>query len=545
MKIVKMDIKFCAILIIVNFTVIQIVHGSKILAVFPIPFREHQYIYRPLIETLAQNGHEILLLTTDPINFDHKDGTISGNNSLRYQIEQIDLSFVYSLPALDRLHDNHLAGPEMLKNVFDVLREISEAELQYEPVRKLIQNNFNRQFDVVLVEWSGMTLMNVFAEKFNCPLIGITNAGAFINSHEALGNPNHPICYPSIFMPFTDNLTLLQRISSVFFSIWYRYYYFTEEIPQQNAIVKKYFDIDLPDLWEIENSADLLLINSYIALGNVRPIVPTTIYLGGIHSKFNFVNRQQQQETLPYDLKLFIEQTVADTDKPLVYVNLNNDYRSSRLQKLINALEMLNYNVIWNWNNGNAINTTLRIYQSTNLPQEDILANKHVKLFITDGGQRNIEDAIHYKVPVFGISYPRSLEHYFQQIEKHEAGVISFIDFESELKFTDKLDVVLHSDSYQINMNKLHRHVLDEPMTSLERAVWWINYVLRNNGTKHLHTTKLSWFQYFLLDVVLTLFILTSIVVCVFAYLLNKAIKYSKSLPFEMVTKGSRKCKVL
>ena len=50
-------------------------------------------------------------------------------------------------------------------------------------------------------------------------------------------------------------------------------------------------------------------------------------------------------------------------------------------------------------------------------------------VFITDGGQHNIEDAIHHRVPVLGISYSTTLEHYLRQIEKHEAGLISFIDF--------------------------------------------------------------------------------------------------------------------
>lgn len=194
---------------------VKCIDSAKILAIFPVPFKEHQLGYRPLIERLANVGHDITLLTTDPI-----DMRLAGNGSLVKRIEQIDLSFVYDLPILEELNAVGLDERDMLRNVFNVMRKISEAELQHPSVQELIRGT--GKFDVVMVEWSGVSLMNAFAHHFKAPLVGIINAGAYINAHEALGNPNHPIGYPSIFMPFTEDLNLLQRISSVFFTIWFR-----------------------------------------------------------------------------------------------------------------------------------------------------------------------------------------------------------------------------------------------------------------------------------------------------------------------------------
>jgi glucuronosyltransferase len=186
---------------------------SRILAIFPIPLKEQQLVYRPLIEQLVHNGHNVMVLTTDPID---------STSPVANKIEQIDLSFVYNLKLLENLNgDGSLDGSDMLKSVFDVLRQIAEAELRHESVQSLIHNE-TEYFDAVIVEWSGMTLMNAFAHKFQAPLIGITPAAAFLNSHEAVGNPNHPIGYPSIFMPFSENLNILQKISSFMFTVWYR-----------------------------------------------------------------------------------------------------------------------------------------------------------------------------------------------------------------------------------------------------------------------------------------------------------------------------------
>lgn len=49
----------------------------------------------------------------------------------------------------------------------------------------------------------------------------------------------------------------------------------------------------------------------------------------------------------------------------------------------------------------------------------------------------------------------------------------------------------------------------DQPMKPLDRAVYWIEYVIRNNGAKHLISDSISLNdpQYFLLDVTLALLV--------------------------------------
>lgn len=186
--------------------------GSRILCVFPVPFREHQIIYRPLIDGLAANGHSLVVLTTDPVD----------KHTLKGDIKQIDLSFTYKLQILDNLKDTTLSGSEMLRTVFSTMREISVAELQSTQIQNLI-NDENEKFDAIIVEWStGISMMNGFSFKYKSPLIGISSGGALINSHQSMGNPIHPIAYPNILLPFTDDLNLLQRIASVVFTFWYR-----------------------------------------------------------------------------------------------------------------------------------------------------------------------------------------------------------------------------------------------------------------------------------------------------------------------------------
>lgn len=144
---------------------------------------------------------------------------------------------------------------------------------------------------------------------------------------------------------------------------FHRFYYYTEEIPLQNEIIKNVLnDENAPDMWAIESSADLLLINSYEVLNNIRPTVPTTVYLGGIHQKL---------ETSPMSTSL--AEFLEDSER-VVYVNLNSAIQQDtiRFEKLLKTLEKFNVDIVWSLD-GDYVNSSARLYQGFSIDQESIL----------------------------------------------------------------------------------------------------------------------------------------------------------------------------
>jgi len=55
----------------------------------------------------------------------------------------------------------------------------------------------------------------------------------------------------------------------------------------------------------------------------------------------------------------------------------------------------------------------------------------------------------------------------------------------------------------------------DQPMKPLDRAVYWVEYVIRNGGAKHLvsDSIELNDAQYFVLDISLILLVLTGLII--------------------------------
>ena len=58
--------------------------------------------------------------------------------------------------------------------------------------------------------------------------------------------------------------------------------------------------------------------------------------------------------------------------------------------------------------------------------------------------------------------------------------------------------------SYRENVMRLSRIHHDQPVKPLDRAVFWIEYVMRHKGAKHLRPAvhNLTWVQYHSLDVI-------------------------------------------
>lgn len=62
--------------------------------------------------------------------------------------------------------------------------------------------------------------------------------------------------------------------------------------------------------------------------------------------------------------------------------------------------------------------------------------------------------------------------------------------------------------SYKESILKLSKIHHDQPIKPLERAVFWIEFVMRHKGAKHLRPAAhhLTWYQYHCLDVLAFLF---------------------------------------
>lgn len=67
----------------------------------------------------------------------------------------------------------------------------------------------------------------------------------------------------------------------------------------------------------------------------------------------------------------------------------------------------------------------------------------------------------------------------------------------------------------------------DRPMSAIDTAVYWVEYVIRHKGAHHLHSpaVDLKWYQYYLLDIVAFFTSVILLLILFFYCLCNQVIK--------------------
>jgi len=72
-----------------------------------------------------------------------------------------------------------------------------------------------------------------------------------------------------------------------------------------------------------------------------------------------------------------------------------------------------------------------------------------------------------------------------------------------------KYKCMLFHFSYKQNAITVSRAFRDRPMSPLNTAIFWTEYVIRHGGASHMRSAalNLTWYQYLLLDVIVVLFV--------------------------------------
>lgn len=119
------------------------------------------------------------------------------------------------------------------------------------------------------------------------------------------------------------------------------------------------------------------------------------------------------------------------------------------------------------------------------LPQEDILANPATKLFISHGGLGSVIEAKYYGIPIVGLIFVDRIGIINTIVNE---GWAAKVDLEtlSEKSLGDAIQEILTNEKYSVTAKKLSQLYRDRPMIARETATFWVEYVIRHNGARHM-----------------------------------------------------------
>ncbi|KAI5632457.1 UDP-glucoronosyl and UDP-glucosyl transferase domain-containing protein [Phthorimaea operculella] len=464
------------------------VDSAKILAYIPTPSISHQAPFRSLFQELAKRGHDVNVITTDPA---FPKGQTPPNLT-EYDVH--DVSYGTMLKQFQEMSQGVKANlVNQIRHVMFMYVKLIDDQLNTTEMQTAIHG---KKYDLLMIEVTCRPAL-ALAQLHKVPVILLNSLGAEYNILHVFGAPGtHPFLYPSMMQQRIYNLTVWEKLDNLY-KLWQLSDVgeVTEDI--ENEMLKKYFGDNLPHVNDFFKNVDMLFLNTHPMFDDNRPLPPSVVYIWGINSK--------PQKELPKDLKDLLD----SSKNGVIYMSFGTNTDPALLpgdviSKFVKVFCELPYDVLWKWNRDELPGKCKNIHTQKWFPQPNLLRHPNVKAFVTQGGIQSTDEAIRAGVPLVGIPM---LGDQWYNVEKYvhlKIGVKLDIETLTEEQFRNAITTVIEDDSYRRNIKRLDVLMRDEPMTGLERAVWWTEYVLRHRGARHLRApaANISWTQYFELQLV-------------------------------------------
>uniref|UniRef100_A0AC11ARP7 Uncharacterized protein n=1 Tax=Ovis aries TaxID=9940 RepID=A0AC11ARP7_SHEEP len=296
---------------------------------------------------------------------------------------------------------------------------------------------------------------------------------------------------PGVTSRLTDKMTFIQRLENWLLytmnDMIYSYYVF----PEWDEYYRKPIT-----LCEIMGKADMWLFRSYWDFEFPQPYLPNTEFVGGLHCK--------PAKPLPKEFEEFVQSSGKDGVVVFTLGSMIKNLSEEKSNMIASALAQIPQKVLWRYTGKKpeTLGANTRLYKW--IPQNDLLGHPKTRAFITHCGTNGIYEAIYHGVPMVGI--PMFGDQHDNVVRMKAKGAAVEVDLQrmTSADLLHALKAVINNPSYKENAMKLSRIHHDQPVKPLDRAVFWVEFVMRHKGAKHLRPAfhDLTWYQRHSLDVI-------------------------------------------
>ncbi|CAH0545939.1 unnamed protein product [Brassicogethes aeneus] len=477
MKLSKISFALCLNFLICN------VKSAKILGVFPMPAHSHYTLGITLMKELVSRGHEVTFISA----FQQKNPI----KNLR------EVSLEKAIPENSdykrTLFDLHQATFWRQNDyVMEMGIEHTKNILNLENVRNLLKED--KHFDLVIIENFVNDAFLGFGYHFNAPNILLAPGPMTYLSNYFVGNPSPSAYIPNISSRFGSNMNLIERIKNLYYDILGELLLNFKSIPGHNEILQSTFP-GAPDIRQLIHNVSLILTTSHSSTHSPVPLLPSVKEIGGYHIS--------KPKPLPKDLQRYLD----DAKEGVVVFSMGSSLNASMLpnhvkESILRTFGKLQQKVLWKLETdlpGKPKNVKIVNW----LPQTDVLAHPNVKLFISHGGILSVIEAVYHGVPILGIPVFWDQELNIKNAEQNGFALnLPFRDLNENTLFSC-IQHILYTPDFEKNVKSRQAILLDQPLTPMDTAIYWIEHVIIYKGAEHLKSPalRLMWYEREMLDV--------------------------------------------
>ncbi|XP_025203094.1 UDP-glucuronosyltransferase 2C1-like [Melanaphis sacchari] len=480
------------------------VGAANILAIQPLPGKSHWNVMRAVLRAFTDRGHNVTVFT--PFIDGDRDGYTEVDISEQIKpVLGIDANYM-----IKNFGSMHNGMPHMLKHT----RLNCDMIYGHRRMVDILERSGTREFDLVVTEPLVSECVAYVATVLCVPMIYVVPFPVVTYLERSLtGHIINPATVGHIMSRHGTPKTFAERLGNVVVTVHCSILMWYTEWQQRWAHLRPYDTVDL-----IKPS--VIFINSYFITESARPLTPEVVQIGGIHLA--------PPEPLPKEILEFID----DAPHGVICLSFGSVVLMSSLPETVqrafrNALDKVPQKVLWKYE-GEMKDKPKNVMTLKWFPQRHILLHPNVKLFISHGGISGVYESVDAGVPILGFSFfndqPRNIDNLV------DAGMAISMDILSvtEDKLLNAILEIVNNDRYKKNAKIASQRFKDRPMSPADSAVYWAEYVLRHNGAPHLKSQalNLTWYQYFLLDVISTFLFITFIILFIIFYILKFICNY-------------------
>uniref|UniRef100_A0A8C6MQ97 UDP-glucuronosyltransferase n=1 Tax=Mus spicilegus TaxID=10103 RepID=A0A8C6MQ97_MUSSI len=468
--------------------------GGKVL-VWPVVFSLWLNL-KIILNELVKKGHEVVVLRpSDSVSYEI-------DNASAIEFETYPASY-FRADVEDLFMDSNSKKMAWIDS--DFFESLCKDVVFNKELMTKLQNS---RFDVILAD-PFIPYGNLLSEILKIPLIYSLHYFPGSTYEKYSGVLLLPPSYvPAAMSELSDRMTFMETLRNVIYVLCFNFWFqtFNEKCPV------------LPTtLSETMAKADIWLIRTYWDLEFPHPVLPNFDFVGGLHCR--------PAKPLREDIEDFVQSSGEHGVVVFSLGSMVGSLTEERANVIAAGLAQIPQKILWRFEGKKpeTLGSNTRLYRW--IPQNDLLGHPKTRAFITHGGTNGIYEAIYHGIPVVGIPLFGDQNDNIVQLKTKGAAV--------RLSQCPVQICTL----YKKNAMRLSRIHHDQPVKPLDRAVFWIEFVMRNKGAKHLRVAAhdLSWVQYHSLDV------LGFLLACVLTvmFILKKCCLFC----YQKLTKAGRKKK--
>ncbi|CAD5121920.1 DgyrCDS10384 [Dimorphilus gyrociliatus] len=458
----------------------------------------HVIYFTKLSNALQKEGHEahVLLSSNSEVPGFVKDSKQTQIRIFNVSKESITLNSEYS----SKLHIDIAFSKSQLEVFKGLGRLVSlHEEAIGAECEQLLNNTDNwmsverEQYDFAIIDVLYPACQLAIPLKLNIPygLYGLPIFNFLIRV------PSLPSFVPNRLLALDLPMTFSQRLIN-FISQMLLHFFFV--FGQNERYFRKYLPTR-PTL-DVSNSfmnASLFFFMEEQILTFSQPRMPNAVDVGDIIP----------QEPKPLDEKW--SKIVEYNSKPIILVSLGsfcNFIPKAKKDEFCKAMSLMKeYFFIWKVEELGGCKKE-NIHETMWFPQNDLLANSKVKLFITHAGLNSIMEAVYFAVPIVSIPVFGDQIMNAKASESNNYGeTLSLKDFVAE-DLVSSIKKVINNNSYKQNAQKLSEmyRLKRAHSISIKRASYLIDHIVKHGDEKLKSSAiHLNIFQFLMLDIYLFL----------------------------------------